>query len=189
MFSLQICELVCLNAFCVRVRINAYPIPVPAGAEPKTVSYVGGDGLVTTKTTGLGNPEGTPVYVGPVTGSLITGKADNTLTISAAAGNRPGVVATPTALNCSGIYDMGSLYALAQADPARAATCIQLAQFGCPSAGQLQMFDYYGSTSPGKPPPGGPGDKPGGAGGGGKPAHGGFDIWAGKFKQWVQGHA
>ena len=182
--------------FCVRVRINAYPIPVPAGAEPKTVSYVGGDGLVTTKTTGLGNPEGTPVYVGPVTGSLITGKADNTLVVSAAAGNRPGVVATPTALNCGGIYDMASLYALAQADPARAATCIQLAQFGCPSAGQLQTFEYYNSTSPGKPPPGGPGkqpdgseDKPGSAGGAGQPMHGAFEIWAAKFKQWVQGHA
>ena len=152
------------------------------------MSYVGGDGLVTTKTTGLGNPEGTPPYVGPVTGSLITGKADNTLVVSATAGNRPGVVATPTALNCTGIYGMAGLYALAQADPARAAQCIQLAQFGCPSAGQLQMFEYYNSTGPGKPPSGSTGDKPGGSGSAGKPVHGGFDIWAAKFKQWVQGH-
>lgn len=161
--------------------VAAFPLPVPAGIEPTTVSFTGPNGLVMTKTSGgLGDPAGTPVYVPPVTGSISTLKPDNSISTIAYVGNGPGVATTPTAVNCTGIYNLTSLYSLSQTDPGRAAACIQLAQSGCPTISQLQTFAFYNSSNPA--------NTTGGGAAAGVSMHEAFQIWAGKFKQWLHEH-
>lgn len=155
------------------VGVAAYPIPVPLGSDPTTVSIAGPGPFTMTKTQSVGNPDVHPPYVYPV-----TGQPDNTITFIGGIG--PGVVTTPTALNCTGINNLTSLYALSQTDPARAAECIKLAQFGCPSLSQLQMYAYYNGTSAAK--------KPSNPAAAGVSVHEAFDAWASKFKQWVRDH-